>query len=747
MQHYIIETPTDFENLRTYVKDNSFPIVAFDIETDSVNEIQANIYGVGLAFQDDEAFYIPIRKRDGSYWWPIEMDIIEWISSVCKSKKLIGHNIVYDVTVWRHRYDIDLTPYIFADTILMKHMVDEEQPFGLKEVAVKYLGSWANEAQLDLYESIKKNGGSTTKTNMQMFMADTEILGKYCAHDCMLTYKLFNKFQPRLEKEGLLKLFYEEEVMPLYREVTIPMKYNGISIDVEHFNKIKGEISLKLRGLEESLYSKIKDLIWKFEYSILQEEFPVKRTGNFPKKVAKMVGLEITSLAKKVIDGIEPSTEAQQVFKQWLLEDGPCPVDTLEVQNSLYFDKYPDRHTVFNFKSRDHLRHLFLDVLGEEAISETEGGDAKIDDEFLQEMSKKYDWVSILRDINTLNKIESTYIEGILERTFNGKLYTSFIQFGTTSGRFASRSPNLQNWPAPQRSNIEGKSEEEIKHLKSMDYFVNSIRHGIVARPGYKLVSSDVVSLEPHLSAYVSQDKYLMDIFIKGLDFYSAIAIKQFNLNEYSADKTAENYLGAKRKDIRDRTKSYSLSIFYGSTAPRISQMLNCSKEEAQTLLDSYLEAFPGVQNFIKECHNSVNRNGYIKTKFGRVRHLIDGKMLYDKYGENLKDYVWAQKRGLLDERKIYRNLLNNSTNMPIQGLGAHVINRASIAIARAFKLELIDGNICMNIHDQIVCEVKEAQAIRAKEIIEHSIERAIDISPIKLKAESIIANTFGECK
>jgi len=269
MQHYMINTIDDLIELQKYVADNNFPLVSFDLETDGVNESICNIYGIGIAFQEDEAFYIPLKNNKGEEWFNDINPIVDWVTQICKSKKLIGHNIIFDTLVWDYSFGINLVPYIYSDTILMKHMIDEERPFGLKEVAIKYLGEWADKAQKEMYDSIEANGGSITKTNLEMYKADTDILGKYCAWDVMLTLKLFNIFQLRLEKEGLSKLFYEDETMPLYREVTIPMKRQGITLDTEHFRKIKVDIQAKLIELEDKLYSDIYTYISDFEIDFL----------------------------------------------------------------------------------------------------------------------------------------------------------------------------------------------------------------------------------------------------------------------------------------------------------------------------------------------------------------------------------------------------------------------------------------------------------------------------------------------
>ncbi len=211
---HIIDDISSFCQFIEYMgneRDN-FEYVVLDIETDSVQEKKAKVYGIGVAFTDDEAIYIPIRKQDGSKWWSKEeeKDIMYYVEVWCSDYKLIGHNIIYDTLVLQNEFPLEKPwwEHIYSDTILLKHALEEEKPFGLKDIAVKYLGDWADAAQEDLKESVLAAGGKWTKEQKDMYLADTNILGKYCCWDVLLTRNLFDIFQPRLEEEGLKELFY-----------------------------------------------------------------------------------------------------------------------------------------------------------------------------------------------------------------------------------------------------------------------------------------------------------------------------------------------------------------------------------------------------------------------------------------------------------------------------------------------------------------------------------------------------------
>ena len=178
--HFIVNSFELFQSLIKYSDDVDSDIVCYDLETNSEVEKLAKIYGIGICFTDKKAFYIPWRNKDGTEVWPIEQQssIIEWLKNVLTSKKLIGHNIIFDVLITENNFGFRLDDFIHADTILMKHTLDEEKPFGLKDIAPVLLGSWATLAQEKLSENVKANGGRWTEDQKDMYLADTDILGE-----------------------------------------------------------------------------------------------------------------------------------------------------------------------------------------------------------------------------------------------------------------------------------------------------------------------------------------------------------------------------------------------------------------------------------------------------------------------------------------------------------------------------------------------------------------------------------------
>jgi DNA polymerase I-like protein with 3'-5' exonuclease and polymerase domains len=723
-------------------------LLVIDTETDGVRERTAKLHGIGLSVEDDVAVYIPIRDHTRALLWSEDQLkwIGGWIRSLCARSKVVGHNIIFDTLILENNLGIDITQHIHADSLLMKHCVNEERPFGLKEVAVEYLGAWADKAQQALYASIRANAGSTTKENMEMFKADLDVLADYCGYDVLLTRQLYHLFEKKIQEEGLVELFYGE-TMPLLREVAIPMKRHGFPIDVEYFEELKKKIGVDIAQLLTDIMAEVKPLVEEFVVKKLDEEVPVSHRGAYPRALLETLGLPLpthpktgaVSFAKACLQALQVSPDDREVY-DWLGTGGPCPLPpyvTRRVQEKIYLAREERAH-VFNLGSDAHLRWLFFTKLEMDPVKFTDGGAPSVGAEVLNEMAGQNPFADTIINYKKLRKLDGTYIQGILDRQVDGVIYTSYLLHGTTSGRFSSRDPNLQNLPRIK--------DEESKLSPLVLTYVNAIKRGFVAPAGYKIVNADYSSLEPVCFAHVSGDEKLRDVFRNGHDLYSTIAIDVFNVPEYSSDKKAFNYLGKARKELRQRAKVIALAVPYGAEAGRISQILDIKYEEAQEIIDSYLDSYPGLKRYMNSCRKGATHHGKVKTHFGRIRHLPLATDLYGRYGWDLLNKRWAAREGLEEARWKLKSCLNNSCNFPIQGLAAHVVNRACIALARAMKAHVIDGWIAAQTHDEVTVLVREDQAELLAKLMREAMENTTKIS-VPLQAEPIIGNNWSECK
>lgn len=742
---YVVDSSEGLNNLFELLYSKEPGYLCLDLETDSVQEKIAKIHGIGLCINSKEAFYVPVRNNKKEVLWSdAELDFIySNIADIGKERGLLGWNLIYDTLVYENNSGIVISDSIYCDGILLKHTVAEERPFGLKEVSVKYLGPGADKAQTALYENIKKNGGATTKDNTEMWKADDNVLAEYCGWDVILTYKLYELFIPQLKEQGLEKLFFDEEVMPLYREVTIPMKRGGFPVDVPYFRQLHTDIKQEILNLEKQILKDVDTYTNGFIETFLNDNYPAKASGNFPKMLAKINDYPLplnkdgnVTLARKEIEKLGDG----RPFYMWLLgyENAAPDKETIrKVQYALFYEKNPDSISPFNLGSNDHLGWLFFERLGLKPLSKTEGGKPQCDDDFLESVKDKFAFVKKLVDYKKLQKLCSTYIEGILERQIDGVLYSSMLQFGTTSGRYSSTAPNLQNLPRP-------KGEDSDLSPLVLAY-TNSIRKGLIAPKGFVLCDQDYSALEPRCFADMSDDKNLQNIFFSGEDMYSSIAKRVFHYgNEVSSFKKDKNFLGTIYPEKRQIIKTMALAVTYGAESGRIADLLSISRGEAEDIINDYLEAFPGLKKYIETCHKEVNTQGFVRTRFGRIRHLDIAKGIYQRHSDKIKDYRYANKMDLKDIRRIYKNQLNNSTNFKIQGLAAHIINRAMIAISREFKKQGVEGYIAVMIHDQIVAIVRKDQGELAKTIMKEMAENTTKIS-VPLIADPKLAYNLKE--
>ena len=275
------------------------------------------------------------------------------------------------------------------------------------------------------------------------------------------------------------------------------------------------------------------------------------------------------------------------------------------------------------------------------------------------------------------------------------------------------------------------------------------------AEKGRKFIICDQSSLEPRVFASVSNDPNLINVFIDNEDLYSRVAIQAFKLKGLSAKKKDPNYVKTARPELRQRAKSIALAIPYGAGAWQIGQSLGIHMNEAQKLIDGYLEGFPELARWMTDTHLRVQAFGFVKSKTGRIRHLDRAKAIYEKFEDNLIEpkafkmmkgmcKTPEQTQKLMQLRMEYKNSMNNSKNFQIQSLAASIMNRSAIKIHKMFKEEGLDAHIMLQIHDEFVINASDKDIVRAAEITKECMETTVDIAT-GLVAEPSIAENFGE--
>ena len=774
-KYYTVQDKETLDLMFQHINDSD--VIAVDTETSGLNPRKDKIVGWSLSGDEGVGFYIPtlvwnfdkglleLQTINGTSTETISRNLLSMM--VEQDKKLVFHNASFDVQFIKNFYGVDLSRQIWVDTGLLVHTVYEEgafgfgNPFGLKSIAImnqEALGlnveEAANQEQIELKESIKRNGGSVTKASFEIYKADLDILSKYAAADTDLTLRICNLYLDKLKAEGLHKFFFEDEVMPIYREVTLPMEMMGVDLDMDLLHKIDQEITTDLKKNKQIVLDSLLKTSEAKEWVVANamEKYPISHKGNWAIRLIERYSLPVPkseksgkySLTQKNIEALETTSEKEETVKQFLLTGDKALLEDVECARiSMSMWKEHNDGDYINIQSKKHLGEIVFGYMGIKPLvagTQTKSGRAQFDMDMVEHLSKDYPWAENLRIYNKLLKVKSTYVDRFLDGHENGRYYFYFKQNGTVSGRYGS---DAQQLPKPL---------EEGQDAPILMKYINIVRAFLIAGKGRKVIDADYESLEPHCFASVSGDKGLQEIFEKNWDFYSTVAIKTEKLEGVSADKAADNYLKKLDPVKRNQAKAYSLGIAYGMEAYALGMSLGVNQKEAQILVDGYLDGFPQLKEWRERSREHAKTYGYIKNYVGRVRHLPRVKKVYEKFGDRMMDWRFRKeleptygKDQVMQAYRDYRNGLNNCLNFQLQSLAAAVVNRAALAINRKAEELGIDAKVQAQVHDQLIINVDEKDAEMFAPHVQSIMESTTRLPGVTLKAPPEISNNWRD--
>lgn len=721
----------------------------YDIETTGLNVRKDKIIGFGCANPQNvnQAFYIIMKEFNGTELVDVlsDSEVLPVITAL-KKKRLITWNGSFDMRFTYHYFNVDLIQSIYCDGMILLHTLDENrQNYQLKPAAAEFLGADATDSQTAMKESIKANGGS----EKEFYKASSDLMAKYGLQDNIMTAKLFNMFEAQLKAQGLYKFFYTDEVMPLLVNVTIPMELKGIPLDIPLMTETLEHIKIDMYSLHEDIQAQIAPHLTNFNKWYMDKEYPVKLSGDWFNELANQIAPEDWPRTKSKSFSFsaaafkkKPHLLEHDLMKYYNAEKRIPSNLVLSVQQQLFAKS--GQLYAFNILSKHHLKKLFFEQLGEVATSKTDLGNDQVEDDFLEAMAEKYDWVKKLRTYNKLTKIKATYIERFLEKQEDGIFYPSYFMHRTTSGRFSGDLQQL-----PRVKTLEDENDELF--LK----YNNKIRDFFISGPNKKLIDADYSSLEVVVFADDSQDTALMDVINKGYDLYSQVAINVHGLLEYSADKKAPNFLKNHKPELRQQAKAFALGFRYGLQPYKLSKDLNISEQEATRLQRGYFQSYPQLKQRMESIIKSAKQKGFVISKAGRVRRLtglvenvnhygdvlFDGLELWKEYNESPREY--AKMKQIAKE---CRGAVNNSLNFPIQSYAASIVSRASIEIAKELKARGMESYICMSCHDELCLLSPDNEVQEASIILRDKMENTTKLS-VPLEAEPIVGTRYGDVK
>ncbi len=314
----------------------------------------------------------------------------------------------------------------------------------------------------------------------------------------------------------------------------------------------------------------------------------------------------------------------------------------------------------FNLNSPKQIGQIFFEELELPVISKTPKGAPSTAESVLQALADQgHELPQVILQHRTLSKLKSTYVDKLPKMIDpdTGRVHTSYHQAVAATGRLSSSDPNLQNIPI--------RSEEGRR-----------IRQAFIAEPGYKIVAADYSQIELRIMAHLSADPGLLEAFAQGADIHRATASEVFTTPLESV--TTEQ---------RRSAKAINFGLIYGMSAFGLAKQLDIGRNEAQAYVDLYFERYPGVKAYMDRIRLQAHDNGYVETLYGRRLYLPE---INSRNG---------QRRQAAERTAI---------NAPMQGTAADIIKRAMLSVDQWICQEQPPVRILMQVHDELVFEVKE---------------------------------------
>lgn len=341
----------------------------------------------------------------------------------------------------------------------------------------------------------------------------------------------------------------------------------------------------------------------------------------------------------------------------------------------------------FNLNSPKQLGEVLFDKLMLPSPKKTQTG-YSTNIEVLEKLIDKHPVIREIIKYRELTKLKSTYADGLLKVIApDGRIHTNFQMTVTATGRLSSTEPNLQNIPI--RTKLGGE-----------------LRRMFIAPPGCQLVDADYSQIELRILAHISEDEAMIRAFKDGEDIHRFTASQVFGVpfEEVTALQ-------------RSRAKAVNFGIVYGISAFSLAQDISVTSSEAKRYIDSYLEKYHGVRNYMKSIVEDAKRLGYVTTLFGRRRYLPELK------SSNFNIRSFGERVAL---------------NTPIQGTAADIMKLAMVRVYKRLKSEGLKAKLLLQVHDELIVEAPDDEIESVKKLLDEEMEGVISLSvPIPADAHS----------
>ena len=350
----------------------------------------------------------------------------------------------------------------------------------------------------------------------------------------------------------------------------------------------------------------------------------------------------------------------------------------------------------FNINSPKQLGVILFEKLELKPVKKTKTGYATNAD-VLEKLRDKHPIVNFITEYRQLAKLKSTYCDGLtaVVNPNTHRIHSVFTQTVTVTGRLSSTEPNLQNIPTRTELGRE-------------------IRKMFVAKDGYVLVDADYSQIELRVLAHIANDETMINAFRNNEDIHAV---------------TASQVLGIPLEDVtkeqRSSAKAVNFGIVYGIGEFSLAQDLHISVKEAKAYIESYLEKYHGVRNYMESIKEQAKKDGYVKTMLNRIRYIPELK------SPNYNIRQFGERVAL---------------NTPIQGTAADIIKLAMVRVDNRLINEGLKSKLILQVHDELIVEAHKDEVDKVKQILSEEMQNAMELN-VPLKVDMSTGHSWYDAK
>jgi DNA polymerase I len=314
----------------------------------------------------------------------------------------------------------------------------------------------------------------------------------------------------------------------------------------------------------------------------------------------------------------------------------------------------------------------------------------------LEELAQQYELPRLIIEYRELDKLKSVYTDALPHQiATDGRIHCQLNQTVAATGRLSSSDPNLQNIPIRTEMG-------------------RRIRRAFVAEKGNKIVSADYSQLELRLLAHITQDPVMLEAFQKGEDIHARTARLVFGA------RTDEEL-----REARRFAKIVNFAIAYAIEPWGLSQRVGITRQEAKKVIEDYYNTYKGVRRYMEEVPVRAREHGYVRSIYGRIRPLA----------------------GITDRNANIRKAAEREAiNMPIQGTASDIVKIAMLHVDEEFKRAGLEARMLMQVHDELLVEVPDAEVDKVTEILKHEMESAVSLD-VPLVADVGVGENWMDAK